>query len=309
MRIFCIFVLVLALSLALSAQPSRHHDQGQQIQSLQIYPANATLRAGESLRFTAVALDLDQCSFTPRDLRWMSTGGRIDNEGNFTADDDYGRIMVTVSARNFQSTAVVQVKGYGKKIVRVEISPKYATLNVGENVQFEAVAYDMRGRTIPAQFQWESDGGSVDHRGFFRAGMQAGRFRLSARELTSGITDEVAVQITGSHHPHPPIPPVPVPPDPYPTQGRIVVSDFDTGGNMFQPKVKMTVQVFGQGATTVRLFSVSADGAYTELDSASCQNGATVNLKSKFENFRTRYFEVRLFDHMNRVIATQRKNR
>lgn len=306
MRLSCYGFLVLIIAICAlpwtEAQPTFHPHQ--KIQSLMIYPTQVTIKAGESIRFTAIATDMDQMNFTPKNLSWFGTGGTIDSEGRYFAGEQTGNFMVTAQAYGIQATAVIRIKGYGYNVVRVQVAPKHSRLRPGETAQFEAVAYDTYGNTVPTRFHWETDGGTIDHRGFFTAGHQSGRFRISAREMKSGMTDEVAVNIIGhDHHPDP------IPPDPYPTQGRIVVTDVDTGGNFLQPKIKMTVQVFGQGAATLRLFSVSSDGRYNEIDSQACRHGETVSLKGRFENFSTRFFEVRLFDNMNRLMATQRKNR
>ena len=86
--------------------------------------------------------------------------------------------------------------------------------------------------------------------------------------------------------------------------GRITVQAFNAvSGSMSAPRVKVTAQGFGSGATLLKLFAVSADGKLKELQSAACADGATVDFNAVYNRLETKSFELRLYDAQETVIA------
>jgi hypothetical protein len=97
-------------------------------------------------------------------------------------------------------------------------------------------------------------------------------------------------------------------PPPAPAQGRIVVANWDVeGGNMFTPKAKITLNVYGYNAQTVKLYAVTKTGGMNELQAFSCRDGQSLYFNTKYNRGGTAYLEIRLYDGMDNVIAVSRK--
>ena len=294
-----IFVLCfILLSLAVQAGPW-------QVNQLAVYPSDVKMVAGQSVRFTALVTDANNCSHTPRGLTWYATGGTINQRGRFTAYNTSGYFTITVQYRHQRASARVIVKTLAPSVVRVVISPTNPRVLVGQTAYFRATAYDSYNRPVNCNFSWRTNGGSISQNGMFRAGYGVGTYQVWARDRRSGREGVSYIQIIrGGFPPFPPIPPTP-----QPTPGRIVITDFDSGGgNFFTPKVKIKLRVYGSGAQTVRLYAISNGGRYSELSARSCRHGQEVFLKSKYDRFSVKRFEIRLYNNMGRVIARVTKS-
>jgi len=90
--------------------------------------------------------------------------------------------------------------------------------------------------------------------------------------------------------------------------GRIVVTEWDIGrGNLFKPKGSFAAQVFGENVSKIKLYGLDHLGNLTELKTLSCEDGSTVTFKFKYDRFETKYFELRLYDNNEEVIATHKR--
>lgn len=89
-----------------------------------------------------------------------------------------------------------------------------------------------------------------------------------------------------------------------PAKGRIEVKKFTSGGgSLFNPKVKVKARAYGSGAQLLRLFAVKKDGEMMELQSRPCRSGKAVNFNAVYDRFKTKLFELRLYNKENQVIA------
>jgi len=299
MRTFTFFLVFFVCVFSLQAQYS---------QGLNIYPSSAVIQAGNSLQFIVVALDENQTHINPQNVRWYATGGSITQNGLFTASQQDGHYTITVMRGRHQANASVQIKGAYAQISRIEIQPYDARLTPGQTATFQARAYDVYNRPCNAYLTWQCEGGNIDQSGVYRAGYQSGTFRVWARDRHTGVQGEARVFIqTNQFPPGPPEPPY-NPHNPHQGQASIAITSFDTGGNFFSPKVKMTVQVTGRSIQSVRLYAVNNDGNILQIDAATCKNGDSVYLNGQFNRFNTKYFEVRLFDNMSRVVAVEKRD-
>jgi len=175
---------------------------------------------------------------------------------------------------------------------------------------FQAIAYDAYNRPCNASFVWQCEGGRIEQSGFYTAGYQSGSFRVIAKDRNTGIQGEANVLIQSFVPPEPPPPPYnPHNPHHGMGQGKIIITSFDAGGgNFFSPKAKVTVQVSGRNIQSVKLYAVSDDGRYSEIDAQSCKHGDSILLNGKYNRFSTRYLEVRLLDNMGREMAKERRD-
>lgn len=303
---FYILLLVLCFSLlSVQAQYGQHGQHGQQISSLSIYPSHAIIKAGNNLQFIAVAVDQNQTHFNPSHVRWYATGGSISQNGLYTANQQDGYHTITVMYGRVQATANVQIKGAYPQISRIEVMPSQVRLTPGQVANFQATAYDSFNRPCSAAFIWNCEGGAIDQSGVYRAGYQAGTFRVWARDRNTGIQGEARVHVQSFTPPEPPQPPI----HPWPGQASIIITDFDAGGgNFFTPKVKITLEVKGRNIQSVRLYAVSDNGRISEVDAKSCKHGDKVYFNARYDRFSTRYFEIRLLDNMNQIVAKETRN-
>jgi len=286
--------------------------QAQLISRIEVFPSNISIASGHSVRFTVIAYTNFGTVFTPDNVVWTTNGGTIDQSGFFTAGSYYGSgsYRVTAQCQGRQDSAQVQIRSGGTphQINRIVITPDNAQVYVNQGIQFTATAYNAYGQTSVINAAWSATGGSIDPNGYYRASYTAGYYQVTVRDLSTGNQATANVRVLGGSYPYPtpPTPPTPpYPPTPYPSTARIVVTDFDTGGNWLEPKVKVTVQVFGSNIQTVRLFAVSHHSTQSEIDAQACSNGQTVYLKGRFERLNTRHFEIRLYDNFNREVARE----
>lgn len=296
------------------------------ISRITVVPNRTSLRVGEGAQFTATAYDRygRPTSFT---AQWTATGGgTIDGNGYFRATysgtytvmakDAYSGVYDT-------STVVIRSGGgyipptpptppypYPSNISSITVSPSSTRLSKGERAIFTATAYDAYGRAVSTRFTWTASGGSINQSGLYYAGYQGGSYQVTASAGGVQGTANVYVRGGGSgYNPPTPYPPTPYPPTPYPPShdARVYISSCDSGGNFFRPTVKMTVQVFGSNVQSVKLYGVSANGSYDELDTRSCVNGQVINFHTKFNRLNTKYFEVTLLNTHGRVVARDRR--
>ena len=292
--------------------PHPHH----RIVRLKVTPDKAYLRKGQSTQFRAIGYDRygRPRSVTPV---WTTNGGHIDANGLFRARRSG---TYTINARdpysNVSDNATVFVSGSGGHhpgppgppvhgLARLDISPNSMRLQPGQKVKFSAVGYNRYGRIVACNPIWTANGGSINQRGFYRANYVSGRFTVSAH--VGHVRATAHVYIGSGHHPHPNPHPQPHP-HPHPSNARIVITDFDCGGNFFRPRVRITLQVFGYNVQSVRLYGISPNGAPSQLDAASCGHGQVVRFESKFSRFGTKYFEIKLFNNRGRCVAVERRD-
>ena len=134
---------------------------------------------------------------TPNDLRWFATGGTMAPNGVFTAGSAPGIYTVTVTARRLKATAQVTIKTFAPPIVRLVITPSTANLNVGQQYQFTAAAYDIYNRPVNINPIWRVTGGGTMHsNGVFHA-THAGQFTITVG--IEGIAITGSAIITVSH--------------------------------------------------------------------------------------------------------------
>ena len=272
---------------------------------MEIYPQNPVVKAGQTLRFTVVMRTSRGCSYTPS-VMWYASGGRIDSYGTFQAGRRPGWYSVTAKFGRIQVSTRVQVRSFGSSISRIVVAPQRIRLAIGQRFNFRALAYNRVGRIVAFRPFWQTTGGGhINQAGVFTA-QYAGNYTITAKSRggvygTSVVHVYRYVQPQPQPHPHPY-------PHPYPQpnpSGRIVVSKWDIGGNIFKRKAKILVTVYGRRAQTIKLFSVTSSGRYQELQAHSCRHKATIFFKTKFMS--TKYLEIRLYDNMGQILARYRR--
>jgi hypothetical protein len=76
---------------------------------IEVKPASASLRPGESVAFLASCFDQHDRAFAAAQVTWSATGGTIDDGGRFSADED-GDYQIEARADSFMAAAVARVR-------------------------------------------------------------------------------------------------------------------------------------------------------------------------------------------------------
>jgi hypothetical protein len=102
-----------------------------------------------------------------------------------------------VQACAIATAAIPDSGGGGGSIATIEITPATATVVIGQQKQFQAVAKDANGTPVPATFTWAaSGGGTIDTSGTYSA-QSAGVFTIYANASGKSGTAQVTVAQSG----------------------------------------------------------------------------------------------------------------
>ncbi|TFH00761.1 MAG: T9SS type A sorting domain-containing protein [Calditrichales bacterium] len=166
--------------------------------SLQVRPDNERIVIGKSLLFKASGWDenYSPVSIDQNNLTFEVSGsmGSIDNTGLFTAANDVDSGYVIVRNGDLIDSAYVRIK----TVTKIAISPKSATTDTNEPIQFVMSAIDEDGLPAPISsisYEWEClhpEIGSVDSTGIFK-GKKEGQAAVVAR--IAGIADTAWVNV------------------------------------------------------------------------------------------------------------------
>ena len=178
-------------------------DEEPVLTSLNVTPPRATLAAGDSLKFIVTARDQNGNVMPAGAVAWTSSdpaAGTIDDDGVFTALAA-GTATVTATSGEVAATAAVTVIAAEPEFGMVVLSPPEVTLETGDTLQFEAVAFNSYGETVPAAaLTWTSSdpaAGTIDDDGVFTA-LAAGTTTVTA---ASGDIAGTAVVTVSSDEP------------------------------------------------------------------------------------------------------------
>ncbi len=267
------------------------------VTKVEVFPGNVTMEPGTELRFTVVAFTSSGMAFTPKNIAWYTTGGRIDRSGHFYAGQREGYYDITVNYGRYRAKAKVYINRPAPTISRIIITPSHEKVYVGEKLRLQAQAYDNYNRPVSFRPQWSSHerGASVNPKGIFYADYP-GSYTVIATAKNSGIKGVARIQVVKKNY---------YPPQPPPSsEAKIVVGRWDVGGgNFFRPKAKISCQVFGSYAQVVRLFLVSDNGHLQELQAFSCSSGSNIKFDTKYNAIGAKSIQIRLYNNQERVIA------
>ena len=178
-------------------------DEEPVLTGLNVTPPRATLAAGDSLKFIVTARDQNGNVMPAGAVAWTSSdpaAGTIDDDGVFTALAA-GTTTVTATSGEVAATAAVTVIAAEPEFGMVVLSPPAVTLDTGDTLQFEAVAFNSYGETVPAAaLTWASSdpaAGTIDDDGVFTA-LAAGTTTVTA---ASGDIAGTAVVTVSSDEP------------------------------------------------------------------------------------------------------------
>ncbi|NLB00053.1 MAG: PGF-pre-PGF domain-containing protein, partial [Methanomicrobiales archaeon] len=142
---------------------------------VEVYPSPVTLDIGDTNQFSATAFDQDDNVVAGVEFEWSCSGqdiGTIDEYGLFTALAA-GTAVVTATVDGISGTADLTINAGEPALARIVVIPSAATIEVGGDLEYRAVAFDRFGNLVPdADITWECCNGgigSIDESGFFTA--------------------------------------------------------------------------------------------------------------------------------------------
>ncbi len=180
-----IFHPVVFLVIAACGAPSKEGglDPAPVLNSIQIAPANAALRPGDSLAL-AVSAHWSDGSSSAVPVGWSATGGSMGIGGVYHAGSVPGQYLViaTTAAPTHSDTSHIQIQDttVAPIITSLIVSPDSATLDPGASASFSAQAHWSDGHLSPITPTWSGNGGSISAGGVYRAGPVAGLYRVVA---------------------------------------------------------------------------------------------------------------------------------
>jgi hypothetical protein len=254
------------------------------IASITVTPAGATITAGGTQQFSAVAKDsggnalASQPSFT-----WSvsSGGGSINASGNLTAASTPGsNFTVTASASNVSGNATFSI--VAATISSITVSPSSTSVVAGGTKQFSAVAKDSGGNALASQptFTWSvsTGGGSINASGLLTAATTAGsNFTVTASAGGKNGTASFSITATGTVSSIT-LSPASVTLSPLATQ-QFTATVKDEFGNTISPTPTLTWQVLAGGSVDATGLLTAGSNAGTNAITASASG------KSNSANF------------------------
>ena len=171
------------------------------VASITVTPNPATLAAGATQQFTAVARDAGNNIVTITPV-WsvVNGGGTIDaSTGLFTAGTTGGTFANTVRATSGSVSGTATVTVTTGPLVSIIVSPNPANVQVNGTQQFTATGRDASGNTVPITPVWSvvNGGGSINSStGLFTAGSVAGTFNNTVMATSGAVSGTATVNVT-----------------------------------------------------------------------------------------------------------------
>lgn len=173
---------------------------------LTLRPSLVRLVPGGKAQFQVKALDASGAEVTCP-ITWMAEGGKIENNGIYTAGDVEGKYPVTATtAPDIKAISTVLITGTTgtttpkqpteSKVYSLRLQPLEVNLKCGEQCNFQTVVLDQAGNSTEGQLRWEATGGTVDVKGNYRAGDAPGTYSLAVTETQHNLRQEAKIYIT-----------------------------------------------------------------------------------------------------------------
>jgi hypothetical protein len=167
-----------------------------------VLPESVSIDPGEALQFQAVGLTTSGGT-EPVGVRWLATGGgKIDDNGNYMADDHPGHFEVRATLDHPNLVASSQVKNRGG-LKEVILNFSSVTVPPGSQIQFSASGAMANGDPLPVSVTYTASNGTVSASGLYTAGQTLGASRVIATALSSNKTlaDTAAITISSGASP------------------------------------------------------------------------------------------------------------
>ncbi len=167
-----------------------------------VLPESVSIDPGQALQFQAVGLTTSGAT-QPVGVRWLATGGgKIDDNGNYMADDHPGHFEVRATLGHPHLVASAQLKNRGG-LKEVTLNLSSVTIPPGGQIQFSASGVMANGDPLPVNVTYATTSGTVTTYGLYTAGQTEGVDRLiaSAASGNKTLADTATITITSGASP------------------------------------------------------------------------------------------------------------
>ena len=170
-----------------------------------LQPEAGAVEAGETLQFTAVAMDEHGNTLDGLPIAWrsLSAGGSVDGNGALTASvraGEYGATVEATAAQDSASfTAVAPVTVVPGPLSQVVMGPASVSLGTGMSQQYVAVAGDRFGNPIDGfEPVWTTTAGAISEDGLFTAPDTPDDYEdaVTVSVTSDGVTATASVDVT-----------------------------------------------------------------------------------------------------------------
>ncbi|HEV8197229.1 MAG TPA: Ig-like domain-containing protein, partial [Gemmatimonadales bacterium] len=165
------------------------------LNALVLSPGVMTLAPAAWVDFTVIGTWSDGSSSTPA-VTWNATGGTMSGK-RYTAGSVAGTYKVIaqeVGGTHADTTTVTITAPV--TLTGLAISPKPASLNTGNALQYVATALWSNGTTTVPSLTWTANGGTVSGSGLYTAGTTPGTYWVHAKQTTGTIADSSSVTVS-----------------------------------------------------------------------------------------------------------------
>jgi hypothetical protein len=160
---------------------------------IELKPASVTLKPGVNQQFTATGYDINGAS-VPFTTIWTATGGKITQNGSYTAGSRQGTFMVTVRAKGTWIWARAHGTIY-QRLTRIVVKPKFSILKREQSRQFSAKGYDRNGREVSFSAIWSTNGGAVTQQGMYTAPSKREYNVITVKDRASALSGHAVVWV------------------------------------------------------------------------------------------------------------------
>jgi len=177
---------LLVASCRIADQTSSNND----LTELRITPNAVALGSNQSVQLRAMGRSRDGGT---REVQasWSASGGTIDQNGRYTADQTAGDvdIVATVESQQLTASAKVHVRGSLKQVV---LMPASTSVAPGAQITFTDYGLVANGDTVTVSPTFDATGGTITSDGKYTAGSTAGSYRVIATALVNNSGNTVA---------------------------------------------------------------------------------------------------------------------
>jgi uncharacterized protein YjdB len=177
------------------------------VATVTVSPATATGNVGDSAQFSAVARDSSGTQLTGLAVTWSSSNVAVVtvSASGMGKAVGSGSASVVATVAGVHGTAAVTVLGTPlPAVASVTVSPGSATGNVGDSLQFTAVARDASGNVLTGRtITWSSTNTAVVTASAMGMGKATGAGSASLVATVDGVHGASAITVLGSVAPSP----------------------------------------------------------------------------------------------------------
>jgi hypothetical protein len=207
------FVVLIALALLAACEKDLTAPEGASAGSLahpkvlQVIPRKVVVETSQRVRFQALA-HAPERRRVPLNVSWLTTGGRIAEDGTFSSSVA-GTFKVIGRGRGHRpDTSIVVVVPPPPDLVRFDLTPGNATIEMRATRTFTVTGYLSDGSPVPVGAEWSATGGAVDPSGVYTAGTTPGVYRIIATSTSGSLADTSEITVAESAAPPPTVPTV-----------------------------------------------------------------------------------------------------